>query len=227
MSRDPRKLVFLDLETTGLDPHVHEILEVAFIIRDPQPTRPEWAETTFHFSLNIHPRHADKRALEVNRYWERRDKPRADGGLPAAQPDEWAARVFLSQLQDAIVVGNNIQFDLRFIERFLLDCGCDTTTPWFYHPIDLKALVAGAFDLGEPPWSTKDIADAARVPIPADAHSALVDARWNRDVYDAVYSKRGTLRKLDEVGPSSGFTGHKRGYSLIGGISENFHPEDH
>lgn len=231
MSRDVRNLVFLDLETTGLDPHVHEILEVAFIVRNPEPspTATDMLETTFHFALNINERHADERALEVNRYWERWKKPVNEGGFPAVQTDEWAAGVFLNHLRDAIIVGNNVQFDVRFIERFLLDCGCATITPWFYHPVDLKALVAGTFNLGEPPWSTREIAEAARVPIPADAHSALVDARWNRDVYDAVYSKRGTLRKLDEVGPGSNFRGHKtgRGYSLIGGISENFHPEDH
>lgn len=181
------KTVFLDIETTGLDPRHDEILEVAMIKRtDVAPG----ADIDLHFSLNINPDRANAKALEVNRYWERRDE------LGAMQiSDGVAANLLWTTLRDAVVVGNNVQFDLRFIEQFLLvnsftptGIGHDfSPTPWNYHPVDLKALVAGKLGLGEPPWSTKQVARECGVPLPEDAHSAYADAAWNRDVYDSVF----------------------------------------
>jgi hypothetical protein len=36
------------------------------------------------------------------------------------------------------------------------------------------------------PASTKLIAEVAGIPLPKDAHTALADARWNAQVYDAL-----------------------------------------
>jgi DNA polymerase III epsilon subunit-like protein len=181
------KLVFLDTETTGLDPRRHELLEVGMIIRTDNQIG---SDKTVHFSLNIDPTRADTKALEVNRYWDRVDE------LANIQVSEsFAENALMLWLQGAVIIGNNPQFDLRFIEAFLRE------TPWHYHPVDLKALVAGRLGLGEPPWSTSDIAEQAQVPIPENAHSALVDARWNRDLYDAVMNYRPTTLPNGSVNP--------------------------
>lgn len=166
------RFAFLDTETTGLDPQRHELLEVAVVLRGATAGR----DCELHFALNIDPACADEGALRVNRYWERRDEL-AQRTIPEAE-----ARASLNAwLDGAVVVGNNPQFDLRFIEHFL------GSTPWNYHPLDIKSLVGGARpELGLPPWSTGQVARAAGVPIPEGYHSALVDARWNRDVFDAI-----------------------------------------
>lgn len=181
------KIVFLDIETGGLNPRHDEIVEVAMIKRtDKAPG----ADMELQFSLNINPDRANPEALKINRYWQRRAEladMQVSDGLAAALL--WAA------LRDAVVVGNNVQFDLRFIEQFLIvnsfqpsGIGNDfSPTPWSYHPVDIKALVAGRLGLGEPPWSTKRIARESGVPLPEDAHSAFADATWNRDVYDAMF----------------------------------------
>lgn len=201
MSDKPPKLVFLDLETTGLDPRKHEILEVGLIKRtDAKPG----ADLSVHFSLPIDEQLASEKALEVNRYDERRDELKV---IEVAEP--FAARILYGNLRDAIVIGNNVQFDLRFIEQFLIDnpfevtgIGYDyTPTPWNYHPVDLKAFVAGRLGMGPPPWSTKDIADQAQVPLTKDAHSAWADAAWNRDVYDAVMNYEQTYLPNGSVNP--------------------------
>lgn len=173
------KIVFLDIETTGLDPQTHEILEVAMIVRE------DGHDKEVYFSQPISLASADPKALEVNRY-----SRRVPELVKAAIPRPRALALFEVYLRDAVVVGNNIQFDLRFIEEFIYNHGNsqDGTRPWHYHPIDLKALVAGRCGLGEPPWRTPDIAAAIGVPLPSDAHEAMADARWNRDVYDALYA---------------------------------------
>jgi DNA polymerase III alpha subunit (gram-positive type) len=172
------KIVFLDLETTGLDPRKQEILEVAMLVREGRHDR------EVYFTLPIALNRADSEALKINRYFQRVRELTA-----AAIPRVRALALFEVYFRDAIVVGNNVQFDLRFIEQFILDYtrGNQDPTPWHYHPVDLKALVAGTYQLGEPPWSTKQVAEAVGVPLPRNAHTAMADAEWNRDVYDAIY----------------------------------------
>lgn len=173
---------FLDIETTGLDPVKHQILEVAIIL-DPEPLailHPD-PEYTLHFSLAINPVRASHKALKVNRYEERA----FDLKQIEVDPDD-AARALVKALSDRVVVGNNTQFDMRFIENFLRQQGADDPTPWHYHLIDVKALVAGMCRLGPAPWLTGKIADAIGVPVPEDAHAAMADAAWNKQVYQAV-----------------------------------------
>jgi DNA polymerase III epsilon subunit-like protein len=172
-------LVFLDTETTGLDPFKHELLEVGMIVREPGAPDRE-----VNFSLKIDIARAEGRALEVNGYFKRHIALKEVEVTPAK-----ATALFTVHLDGALVVGNNPQFDLRFIEQFLYRSAAESTTPWYYHPVDLKALVAAHAKLGPPPWSTPEIAEAAGVPIPRGSHTALVDARWNRDVYDNIYGR--------------------------------------
>jgi DNA polymerase III epsilon subunit-like protein len=174
------KIVFLDLETTGLNPFDNEILEVAMIVREDGAPDKE-----IDFSLKIDLRKASERALKVNQYHTRRSQLE-DKQVTRAK----AVALLTVYLDGAIVVGNNVQFDLRFIENYLDGSAAETATPWHYHPVDLKALVAGRFGLGEPPWSTGEIASAVGVNLPSQTvlHTAMGDCRWNRDVYDALYA---------------------------------------
>ena len=46
-------LVFLDIETTGLDPEVHEVWEVGAIVRIPTAEGPgSYIEKEYHWFLN-------------------------------------------------------------------------------------------------------------------------------------------------------------------------------
>jgi DNA polymerase III alpha subunit (gram-positive type) len=172
------KIVFLDIETTGLDPSKHEIIEVAMIVREHGFDKEVW----FALPFSIHK--ADKKALELNGALKRS----IELTKGAVSTTKAVARL-LVYLEAAVIVGNNPQFDLRFIERFLENSMSEDATPWHYHPVDIKAVVAAHTKLGPPPWSSAQIAEAAGVPLPAAAHTAMADARWNRDVYDTVYRR--------------------------------------
>lgn len=98
-----RKLIFLDTETTGLDPLKHEIIDIAMIIVTED-------ERTI-YNTKIKPSRildANLKALEINGY----------------TTDKWEAAPDMAEcihdiqkhLQDGYIIGYNPQFDVGFLE---------------------------------------------------------------------------------------------------------------
>ena len=105
------KKCFIDVETTGLNPAIHEIIEIALII--------EGEEGLHRFSTKIKPKyieHADPRALEVNGFshQEWRDAPY----------DMEVAEEIASLIEGCTLIGHNVHFDAEFVEEMLHKCGC-------------------------------------------------------------------------------------------------------
>lgn len=166
-----KPLAFLDIETTGLDPFENEILEVAYI-RETE----DGGETT-EFSLQIQERRASEEALKINKYHQRRD------ALNAIElPWNVAADKLSTELDGYVIVGNNPTFDLTFL-RFFLRAWRKPIT-WHYRPLDIGSMACGLFRVQE--MKTPEIADVLNVPLPREQHTALADAKWNQDVYNAI-----------------------------------------
>lgn len=101
-------------------------------------------------------------------------------------------------LDGAVLVGSNLgAFDIQVLRRFQARHGY----PWtaYYHPIDVPDLVAGSLAaeairegepewMPQPPYRSSDLYRKLGVDISGtDArHTALGDARRERDVYDRV-----------------------------------------
>ncbi|MET7713737.1 3'-5' exonuclease [Streptomyces sp. NPDC005407] len=201
------ELAFLDTETTGLDPRRHEVWEIAVILRDTNGYETEhlWQirQTEAHLRFI-----ADPKALRINRYHDRIAVPgQADAAdmLNDTAPVplrfmELAERLH-TVLKDAILIGSNPGFDAAFLHR-LLGLGMP---PWHYRPIDVATLAAGfrhgqaashayggdyafASDYPSLPYRSYELSRAVGVepPGPDTAHTALGDARWARDLYDAL-----------------------------------------
>ena len=101
-----RDLVFIDLETTHLNPQVGEIIELALV----RVTK----EREIRFVTKIRPERlhlAQKRALEINGYNEEewQDAPRAR---------DVAVRV-ADLISEGLLVGHNVSFDFEYLEEFL------------------------------------------------------------------------------------------------------------
>lgn len=178
------KLCFIDTETTGLDPDRHDIWEVGAIIREPNGD-----ESAHHWFLNVDLGTADPFALKVGGYHDRhpgagpewRASPKLISG-----PYQFAAE-FAWLTRGAHLVGNVVSFDEERLRRLLQRSGA--CPEWHYHLIDVESMIAGKLGI-VPPWSSKDLSVAIGVdPLAYEQHTALGDARWARDEYDAVMAQ--------------------------------------
>jgi DNA polymerase-3 subunit epsilon len=159
--------IFIDCETSGLDPSRHEVWEIAAVEED--GTEHIWrVEPDLTF--------AEPGALRINGYYDR-----TAAIVEWDQPEDVAGAIaYLTA--DKILAGAVPSFDAGFLELFLRANGyCPA---WSHRLLCVETYAAGR--LGALPVSLSDTARALGIPIPDGRHSALVDARLARDVYLAV-----------------------------------------
>ncbi len=120
-------LAFIDIETTGLDVTKHEIIEIGVVITTPT------LEIVEKFELKIKPENignADPVALKVNHYkredWEN-----------ALSPSD-AMQTLSLKVEDCIMVGQNVSFDIGFLEyNFNKN---NIKNPMHYHKLDTISI---------------------------------------------------------------------------------------
>ncbi len=176
---EPRPLVFLDLETTGLSPEIHEVWEAAWAVEDgPIQTvqLPHVVEM------------ADPDALKVCRYHER-VRP-VDAGDPL--PDV--------RLRDALtgvtIVGANPAFDAAFLRARW------TSTPWHYRLLDIQAYAMPVLGHERPQGLATIAADlrSRGFEIPKPDHTAARDVATLRASFRTL-QKLSNTPKLGEAQP--------------------------
>lgn len=161
-------LVFLDIETNGLNPAYHQPIEVGWVTLDDVATE---------FSLPFDVDKSEAKALEVNGYGRRQFAQL----LSPAQ----AVGIIRKELAGQTIVANNVAFDLSFLAAFLRKQGVLTPPPWKHTGFELKSLVAGKLGVSPELVSTTTIVNHFKLEA-IGKHTALGDARWNREIYLAL-----------------------------------------
>ncbi len=192
-------LCFVDCETTGLDPVVHAIWEVAIITRGSPPlsesaVADEHGDYEYRFLVPVHPidlANADPVALDIGGFHQRH--PQGNEYLGTSYFDLDLREDTMTIIADTVValtagshlVGAVPSFDEERLRRMIGLHSADSPG-WHYHLVDCEALAAGATKT-KPPWDSEDLSRSVGVePDRFDRHTALGDARWARSVYDAV-----------------------------------------
>lgn len=201
-------VVFVDTETTGLDPIRHQIWEVGLINSD---------DIEHRWFLPVDLAKADLVALNIGRYHERHPYGHATPWVTdfeVTRPERFAEE-FAKLTWGKHLAGAVVSFDAERLARLLRANG--QCPGWHYHLIDVEALAVGyiagcrqAVDdvvdtTGEalwagthswhvaeghdvtPPWKSDQLTETLGITVDdMDKHTALGDARWAKAIYDKV-----------------------------------------
>lgn len=177
------RLIFLDTETTGLDPERNQVWEVACIVRDyDESGKVVTQDEEHHWFLYVDLAKADLIALNIGRYFERHPTMVEKNHATAVANRATFAGEFFKLSIGAHIVGAVPDFDTRFLAKLLGEY--NFLPAWHYHLVCVENLLAGHYQM-EPPWKSRDLMEKAGV-VNEAAHTAMGDTRAVRDSYDAV-----------------------------------------
>lgn len=164
-------LCFVDTETTGLDPRIHQPYEVCI-------WREDWdAPNTYLLKHDL--AHADGQALAIGNYFGR-----GFGCLSAEQGAE--PRHIATLLHNTTLVGSNPAFDAAMLTRYI-------GNPVWHHRL-VNVAEGGMWIFGwDRPKGLADVAAECRnrgYEIPEPDHTAEGDVRTTRAVYEALRAIR-------------------------------------
>jgi DNA polymerase III epsilon subunit-like protein len=187
------KLVFIDTETTSLR-HDRRAWEIGLIVRGvghPLDAEHHWFIDPADLDLG----NADVMSLKIGKFYDRH--PHGKGAVGGFDSEAAALKRVESLTRGAHLVGAVPNFDADVLSARMRANGICPS--WHYHLIDVEALMVGYLaakgqwpgpgvnELDALPWKSDDLAAAVGVLIrEGDRHTALGDARWARDIYDAV-----------------------------------------
>jgi len=177
------KLLWIDVETTGLDPKVHEIIQLAGLFEIPGGVKEE-------FNYRIRPtkwKDISEEALKINRI--------SMENLRSFPPASLAYHSFLKMLlrwtsvynpyEKVILCGQNVNFDYGFMKSFFKANGNDEWSSYVMHgKLELMTLaVLHELKIGDRVFqshSLSSICEYLGVDING-AHDAMVDIKATRE----------------------------------------------
>jgi DNA polymerase-3 subunit epsilon len=177
--------IYLDTETTGLDPAVHEVIEVAVVREEVFYPYTGPGTVTETRCWKIAPRHietASPEALKVNGY--------TPEGWAGAVPFGDIAEELVGLLKGGTLIGHNPKFDTGFLAAELKRAGVDARIS--HRTIDTTTVAFMAWGLdGKLKLSLDSLRD--HLGLSRDgAHTALKDALDCREVFYRALAARNT-----------------------------------
>lgn len=161
------KYAVIDVETGGLDPYRHPLIEVAYILED---------GTEVAFSLPFDPVICSPEAMAVNGWGKR------EFAMELSHSE--AMGLLQADFRDRLLIASPVHFDIGFIEAWWKR-HTNRRTPWNHRAmVDLKSYACGVLGVMEP-LKNSAISDILGIKDTSD-HSALADARWTAEMFRAL-----------------------------------------
>lgn len=183
-------VVALDVETGGLDPLQHSILEVALasqgaelrlLISEPYPVAEEEALAINGLSLEV---------------------CESEGMAPSDAVDE--IERFMGRIERPMLVGHNIAFDLAFMRR-LYRMAHRAVPKCFARTLDTHTLLwalAWAGKIQPQACTSSGAFETFRVEMSGPRHTALVDARATLELLGKILEVAAPVGMFGPLGPS-------------------------
>jgi DNA polymerase-3 subunit epsilon len=172
-------LAFLDVETTGLDPQKHEVIQIGVVLAKQIPRQGNVGpglEKIEEIDIKIKPERledAEEDALRVNGYND------ADWMFA---PDLKNAMEFLSKkLEGTVQVSHNLTFDSAFMEKCYERAGLENNMAR-YKLDTISIAFARLYNRPDVKYSLKYLCELFQIKN-ENAHTALADARALYNVY--------------------------------------------
>jgi DNA polymerase-3 subunit epsilon len=172
-------LAFLDVETTGLDPQRHEVIQIGVVLAKQFPRQGNMGpgiEKIEEFEVKIKPERledAEEDALRINGFSE------AEWMFA---PDLKNAMEFISKkLSGAVQVSHNLTFDSAFIDKSFERAGMENTMAR-YKLDTISIAFARLYNRPDVKYSLRYLCDLFQIKN-ENAHTALADARALYEVY--------------------------------------------
>ena len=169
-------LVYLDIETTGLDPNRHQVVELAYAVGD----EPVLSGVLDHDLAN-----AEEAALKVCRYFER--------GLVAAEAEPEFEDSARAALEGATLVAANPAFDSAFLRRRW------GRAPWRYRLLDIEAFAMPVLGYDNPVGLAAITIELRGMgfEVPEPDHTAAGDVATLRACHHALRSLAADMRRAN------------------------------
>jgi DNA polymerase III epsilon subunit-like protein len=170
-----KKLAFIDLETTGMDPLKHEIIEIGCLLAK-LDDKGQYVELE-SFELKVKPEHietAEQEALRVNGYDE--------ANWMFAHTQQEALTMVAQKCDGCVMVAQNVPFDYSFLLTGFMRHGIKD--PFFFAKLDTISIAYLRFrkDPEMKSFSLRSLCE--KYGIKNDrAHTALADIRATFEVF--------------------------------------------
>lgn len=180
-------LAFVDVETTGLQPGFHEMIDIGIVMTDLDGIELD------EFFIRIQPEHperTDDGARAVNAFDEDRWRQ-----LGAASPADAVRRIGefhtrIANNRSVLMVAFNSHFDAAFLDHLFRTAGGEWRDLYHYFILDLPSM---AWSLDVRGLTGQSVAAALGIedePHVAELHTGITGARLNARIYRALLARQ-------------------------------------
>lgn len=167
-------IAFIDIETSGIDPLQHEVIEVGVVVAEHRDIK-----DTLEFSLPFDLEKAQPKALEVNGWGEREFAPQLDHLEAVKKLDE-----FWDAWEPEVTTSWHTHFDFPFLQAWHSRLGYPH--PWGHRSVlDMPSLVMGRMGVCAAE-SQRAVMKRLGLVEWENQHRALADAQAVFNVYCAL-----------------------------------------
>jgi DNA polymerase III alpha subunit (gram-positive type) len=180
-------LAFVDVETTGLVPGWHEMIDIGVVLTELNGRE---VDTFFQRIQPRHPERLSEGARRVNAFDAERwnELGAVDAAQAVLQLREFHVRA--AQGKGVILVAFNSQFDAAFLDHLFRGADANWRELYHYFVLDVPSM---AWALGLRGLTGQALADALQIedePRVAEDHTGLTGARLNARLYRALEARR-------------------------------------
>ncbi len=174
---------FIDVETTGLNPNIHEVIEIGCIIVERGDGGPADLRIVEEIEMKLKPEHlenAEEGALRVNGY--------NDADWLFAYTQKQGFELLAQKTKGCVFVAHNVAFDWGFVAASFARLGIEHG--FTHHKLDTLSIAFAKFNGTDEikHLSLRALCEHFSI-VNEKAHSALPDVRATIEIYKRLMQK--------------------------------------